>query len=77
MAQHIIQATDDLSAELCPTGEALGPGPKDGAANQPLLKIHSKAMAQGGEPGVVVVYLDEVKHLVDALVDRATQLAEA
>jgi hypothetical protein len=34
-------------------------------------------MAQGGEPGVVEVYLDGVRHLVAALVDAATQLAES
>jgi len=76
-AQHTIQATDGLSAEICPTGEALGPGPKDRADNQPLLRIQSQAMAQGGEPSVVAVYLDEVNHLVGAPVDGATQLAEA
>ena len=76
-AWHTIQATDDLLIELNLAGEALGPGPKDRADNQPLLRIRSKAMAQGGEPGVVVVYLDEVRHLVGALVDGTTQLAEA
>lgn len=34
-------------------------------------------MEQGGGPGVIVVYLDEVRHLVAALVEAATQLAEA
>ena len=43
MAWHTIQATDDLLIELHLAGEALGPGPKDRADNQPLLKIRSKA----------------------------------
>jgi hypothetical protein len=41
MAWDAIQATDDLLIELWPSGEALGPGPKDRADNQPLLKTHS------------------------------------
>jgi len=55
MAWDTIQATDDLTIELWRTGDA---------ANEPLLKIRSKAMEQGNEPGVVVVYLDELRHLV-------------
>jgi hypothetical protein len=67
IAWHTIQATDDLPVELCSTGEA---------DNQPLLRIRSKALEQGSELGAVVVYLDEVRHLVAALVDAAAQLAE-
>jgi hypothetical protein len=43
MAWHTIQATDDLLIELHLAGEALGPGPKDRADNQPLLKTLSTA----------------------------------
>jgi hypothetical protein len=50
MAWHTVQATDDLLIELHLAGEA---------DNQPLLKIRSKATE-----GEVVVYLDEVRHLV-------------
>jgi len=57
-----------LSVELCPTGEA---------DNQPLLKIRSEAMEQGNEPGVVVVYLEQVRHLIDALAEAAADLAAA
>jgi hypothetical protein len=55
MVWHTVQATDDLLIELHLAGEA---------GNQPLLKIRSKATE-----GKVVVYLDEVRHLVDALVE--------
>lgn len=63
MAWHTVQATDDLSVELYPTGET---------DNQPLLKIRSKATEDK-----VVVYLDEVRHLVNALVNAAADLAAA
>jgi len=63
MAWHTVQATDDLSIELCPTGDA---------DNQPLLKIRSKTTK-----GEVVVYLDEMRHLVDALAKAAANLAAA
>jgi hypothetical protein len=55
MVWHTVQATDDLLFELHLAGEA---------DNQPILKICSKATE-----GEVVVYLDEVRHLVDALVE--------
>jgi hypothetical protein len=55
MVWHTVQATDDLLIELHLAGEA---------GNQPLLKIRSKATE-----GKVVVYLDEVRHLVDALAE--------
>ena len=63
MAWDTIQATDDLTVGLWPAG---------GADNQPHLKIRSKAMESA-----VAVYLDEVRHLIAALVDAATQLAGA
>ena len=64
----VLAQRGDSSVELCPAGES---------APRPLLRIRGKAMAQGGEPGVVEVYLDGVRHLVAALVDAATQLAES
>ena len=63
MAWQTIRATEDLVVELWPAGDA---------ASEPLLKIRSM-----GTEDAVVVYLDEVRHLVAALVDAATQLAEA
>lgn len=60
MAWDTIQATDDLLIESWPAGEA---------DNQPLLKIRSMATE-----GKVVVYLDEVRHLVDALANAAADL---
>lgn len=60
MAWHTIQATGDLTVELWLAGEA---------DNQPLLKIRSKATE-----GEITIYLDEVRHLVDALVNAAVDL---
>ena len=63
MAWQTIRATEDQVVELWPAGDA---------ASEPLLKIRSI-----GTEDAVVVYLEQVRHLVGALADAATQLAEA
>jgi hypothetical protein len=68
--QQQIQVTDDLVIELWPAA------PGD-SADRPLLKLRSLAAGRDGEDRAVVVYLDEAKSLVAALVDAAVQLAEA
>ena len=55
-----------------PTTCQLNSAPTGEADNQPLLKIRSKTTK-----GEVVVYLDEMRHLVDALAKAAANLAAA
>ena len=62
-----IQATDDLVIELWPAGEA---------ADRPALRLRSLGAAAEGDRQAVVIYLDEVRLLVGALVDAALELAD-
>lgn len=48
-----------------------------GVAVRNLVKFDLVGGNPRGEPGAVVVYLDKVRHLVAALLEAATQLAEA
>jgi hypothetical protein len=68
MARQTKQATDDLTIEAWSSGDA---------ASQPLIRIRCKAMKQGNEPGVAVVYLGKVRRLIDALAEAATNLVAA
>ena len=63
MAWQTIRATEDQVVELWPAGDA---------ADEPLLKIPGI-----GTEDAAVVYLEGVRHVVAALVNAATQLAEA
>jgi len=66
--QQQIQATGDLVIDLWPaaTGDP---------ADRPLLKLWSLAAGRDGEDRAVIVYLDEVRALVAALVEAAVELA--
>ena len=59
-----IRVTDDLVIELWPAA----PGDR---ADRPMLKLRSLAAGQDGEGRVAVVYLNEVRRLVAALVEGA------
>jgi hypothetical protein len=64
--QTQIQVTDDLVIELWPSG---------GEGDRPLLKLRNPSAERDGEDRGVVVYLNEVRHLIGALVDATVELA--
>ena len=63
-----IQAPDDLVIEHWPTA------PGD-SADRLMIKLRSLAAERDGEDRAVVVYLNEVRRLVAALVEGAVELA--
>ena len=54
-----VQVTEDLVLELWPAGEV---------TDQPVLRLRSLEAAEEGERQAVVIYLEEVRPLIDALV---------
>ena len=62
-----IKVTDDLILEVW----------KGGKGDRPLVKLRSLAEEADGEAvGAVVIWPQEIRHLVDALVEAAGLLAE-
>ena len=66
-----IKATEDLVVEVWPDWGAAG--------DTPLVKVRSLSLERDGEasPGMVVVFADELEHLVAALAEAREALAEA
>lgn len=64
-----IRATEDLTVEVWPDWGACG--------DRSLVKVRSLALERDGEarPGVIVVFEDEIEHLVAALAEARRRLA--
>jgi len=61
-----IQATDDLILELRPAGHV---------SEHPVVVIRNLVAEEGNEHQTVIVHLHEVRHLIDALAEAASELA--
>ena len=61
-----IKATDDLVIELWPAGTA---------GDEPVLKIKSLSGERDGVRQVVIVFWEEISHLIAALTEAAELLA--
>lgn len=61
------KATDDLLLDAWPSA---------GKGDQALLKLRSLSTEADNEPQAVIIYADEVRHLVEALTDAEVWLAD-